>query len=100
VASVGYAASLPLQERLVEHTDDEVRGQVFGLYGSGLMVGQAVGAAIGGAVAEVLSPAHTMGVLAAVSVAISLALTVPLRASAPAATSSPSPPDRSSRAPR
>ena len=100
VASVGYAASLPLQERLVEHTDDDVRGQVFGLYGSGLMVGQAVGAAIGGAVAEVLSPAHTMGVLAAVSVAISLALTVPLRASAPAATSSPSPPDRSSRAPR
>lgn len=100
VASIGYAASLPLQERLVEHTDEDVRGQVFGLYSSGLMVGQAVGAAIGGAIAEVLSPAHTMGVLAATSVAISLALTVPLRASAPAATSSPSPPDRRSTARR
>ena len=35
VASVGYSASLPLQERLVTHTDGQARGQVFGLQGTG-----------------------------------------------------------------
>ena len=89
VASVGYCASLPLQERLVTHTDDRERGQVFGLYSTGLMVGQAVGAAVGGAVAQVLAPHLTMALLAAGSVAVSLALGRPLRRSAPAADGAP-----------
>jgi len=38
VASVGYAASLPLQERLVTRTANDRRGQVLGLNSTGLMV--------------------------------------------------------------
>ncbi len=85
IASVGYCASLPLQERLVDATDERERGQVFGLYSTGLMVGQALGAAVGGAVAEVVAPHLTMALLAATSVVVSLALTRPLRRSRPAA---------------
>ncbi len=36
VASAGYSASLPLQERLVGATGPEMRGQAFGLYSTGL----------------------------------------------------------------
>jgi predicted MFS family arabinose efflux permease len=90
VASVGYSASLPLQERLVTHTDGQARGQVFGLQGTGLMVGQALGALLGGAVASALgmgpvAAAHAMGVMAVASVVVSLALTPGLRRSRPGA---------------
>lgn len=88
VASVGYSASLPLQERLVTHTGDQVRGQVFGLQGTGLMVGQALGALLGGTLASALgmgpaAAAHAMGVLAVASVLVSVALTPGLRRSRP-----------------
>ncbi len=88
VASAGYSASLPLQERLVTHTDAEARGQVFGLQGTGLMVGQAVGALLGGAVASALgvgseAAARAMGVMAVASVVVSVALTPGLRRSRP-----------------
>ncbi|MGO4601855.1 hypothetical protein [Terrabacter sp. 2YAF2] len=88
VASVGYSASLPLQERLVSHTDGQARGQVFGLQGTGLMVGQAFGALLGGAVASALgvgpvAASHAMGVMAAASVLVSIALTPGLRRSRP-----------------
>ena len=83
VASIGYSASLPLQERLVHSTDDDHRGQAFGLQGTGLMVGQALGAAVGGALAAWLGAAHSMGVLAVASIAISAALIRGLRRSAP-----------------
>ena len=90
VASVGYSASLPLQERLVSHTDGQARGQVFGLQGSGLMVGQALGALLGGAVAAALgvgptAAAHAMGAMAVASVVVSIALTPGLRRSRPGA---------------
>ncbi|HSU73414.1 MAG TPA: MFS transporter, partial [Terrabacter sp.] len=90
VASAGYSASLPLQERLVTHTEGRARGQVFGLQGTGLMVGQALGALLGGAVASALgvgptAAAQAMGVMAVASVAVSLALTPGLRRSRPAA---------------
>ena len=90
VASVGYSSSLPLQERLVSHTDGQARGQVFGLQGTGLMVGQALGALLGGAVASTLgmgpvAAAHAMGVMAAASVVVSIALTPGLRRSRPGA---------------
>ena len=85
IAAAGYSASLPLQERLIGNADAAMRGQAFGLYSTGLMVGQAVGAAIGGALAVGLSAAHAMGVLAAASVAITVALVPGLRRSNPAA---------------
>ena len=84
VASAGYSASLPLQERLVGATDPETRGQAFGLYSSGLMVGQAVGAAIGGVLATRLRAADAIGTLAIASLCITVALVPGLRRSAPA----------------
>lgn len=94
VASAGYSASLPLQERLVDHTEGAVRGQVFGLNGTGLMVGQAVGAVLGGAVAQLLGAGagtlpgsaevgHAMAIMAVASVVVTLALTPGLRRSRP-----------------
>lgn len=83
IASAGYSASLPLQERLVGVTATEIRGQAFGLQSTGLMVGQAVGAAVGGALATALSPAHAMATLAATSVLVTIALTPGLRRSTP-----------------
>lgn len=90
VASVGYSASLPLQERLVSHTEGQARGQVFGLQGTGLMVGQALGALLGGVVTSALgvgpvAAARAMGVMAVASVVVSLALTPGLRRSRPEA---------------
>lgn len=84
VASAGYSASLPLQERLVAATGSEMRGQVFGLYSTGLMVGQSVGAAIGGVLATGLGAAYTIGTLAVTSLCITVALIPGLRRSAPA----------------
>lgn len=73
-ASVGYGASLPLQDRLLRHTDEESTGQALGLYSQGMMVWQALGAAIAGALATYLSPARAMGLVAVGSVAVTLML--------------------------
>ena len=86
VASVGYSAALPLQERLFQHTAREVHGQAMGLYGTGLMVWQAVGALLGGLAASLVSPAHAMGAMAVGSVLVTLTNTPGLRRSAPAQT--------------
>ncbi|MEV4347764.1 MFS transporter [Actinoplanes sp. NPDC049596] len=83
VASAGYAASLPLQERLVGAAGPDMRGQAFGLYSTGLMAGQAIGAAIGGVLATRLGATHAMGVLAVASLAVTVALTPGLRRSRP-----------------
>jgi len=83
VASVGYAAALPLQDRLIRHADEAVQGQVMGLYGSGMMIWQAVGALIAGAVASWFPPGRAMGVMAVASVAVTVALVRGLRRSAP-----------------
>jgi predicted MFS family arabinose efflux permease len=80
VAAVGYGAGLPLQERLVALTPNDVRGQALGLHGSGLMTFQAVGAGIAGAVAQVVPVADAMGVMAVLSLLVSAALTPGLRA--------------------
>lgn len=85
VASVGYSASLPLQERLVHSTDEDHRGQAFGLQGTGLMLGQAVGAGVGGALAAWLGATHAMGVLSVASLVISAALIRGLARSSPSA---------------
>jgi hypothetical protein len=85
LASAGYAASLPLQDRLIRHTDDRIQGQVLGLHGNGVMIWQAVGALIAGAVALWLPAADAMGAMAAASTAVTLLLVPGLRRSAPAA---------------
>lgn len=85
VASAGYSASLVLQERIHQRADASVQGQAFGLAGSGMMIGQALGALLGGAIATFVTPATTMGVLAATSVLVTLALTRGLHRSTPAA---------------
>ncbi|GII55901.1 membrane protein [Planotetraspora thailandica] len=79
LASVGYSASLLLQERLMSLTPNELSGQALGLHSSGLLTMQGVGAAIAGAVAEQTSPSAAMAVMAAISVAVTLCLAPRLR---------------------
>ena len=92
LAAAGYAASLPLQDRLIRHTDDAVQGQVLGLHMNGMMLWQAIGALIAGTVASFVPPAIAMGVMAAASTAVTLLLVPGLRRSAPAAQMAPAPP--------
>ncbi|MER6997943.1 MFS transporter [Streptomyces sp. NPDC000410] len=79
LASVGYAASLLLQERLMALTPDELSGHALGLHGSGMLAMQGVGAALAGGLAQYTSPATAMAVMAAASVAVTLALAPGLR---------------------
>jgi predicted MFS family arabinose efflux permease len=81
LASAGYAASLPLQDRLIRNTDDAIQGQVLGLHMNGMMLWQAIGALIAGAVASFLPPAAAMGTMAAASTAVTLYLVPGLRRS-------------------
>ena len=83
LASAGYAASLPLQDRLIRHTDDAIQGQVLGLHANGVMIWQAIGALIAGAAASWLSPAAAIGTMAVASTAVTLLLVASLRRSAP-----------------
>jgi predicted MFS family arabinose efflux permease len=79
LASVGYSASLLLQERLMSLTPDELSGHALGLHSSGMLTMQGVGAALAGAVAQTTSASTAMAVMAAVSVVITLALAPGLR---------------------
>jgi predicted MFS family arabinose efflux permease len=83
LASAGYAASLPLQDRLIKHTDDAIQAQVLGLHVNGMMIWQAIGALIAGAAASWLAPATAMGTMAAASTVVTLLLVPSLRRSAP-----------------
>ncbi|HEY2790823.1 MAG TPA: MFS transporter [Micromonosporaceae bacterium] len=75
IASVGYGASLLLQDRLLAMTPPNLRGQALGLHSSGMLTMQAVGATIAGTLAGHLSPAVSMTVLAVASLVITVALT-------------------------
>ncbi|MDT3395564.1 MFS transporter [Streptomyces sp. B1866] len=79
VASVGYAASLLLQERLMALTPPDLSGHALGLHSSGMLAWQGVSAALAGAVAQLTSPSTAMAVLAAASVAVTAALAPGLR---------------------
>jgi MFS family permease len=79
LASVGYAATLLLQERLMALTPDALHGQALGLHSSGMLAMQGVGAALAGAVAQQTSPATAMVVMAVASVTVTLALGPGLR---------------------
>ncbi|WP_328923848.1 hypothetical protein OG429_03865 [Streptomyces sp. NBC_00190] len=72
VASIGFAATLPLQEQLLASTPDPVRGQVQGVESAGRMTWQGIGAAIAGGVAQHFTPGTAITALAAVSVAVTV----------------------------
>jgi MFS family permease len=79
LASVGYSASLLLQQRLMALTPDELSGHALGLHSSGMLTMQGVGAAIAGAIAQQTSPPTAMAVMAAASVTVTLILAPGLR---------------------
>ncbi|WP_371670413.1 MFS transporter [Streptomyces sp. NBC_00289] len=74
VASVGFAASLVLQERLMSLTPDDLAGQALGLHATGMAALQGVGAALAGTLAQLTSPATAMTLMAAASVTVTLTL--------------------------
>jgi len=72
VASVGFAAALPLQQWLVDRSPHEAHGQALGLQQNGMMTGQAVFAALAGAAADVLPTHRAVAALAGLSLALVL----------------------------
>ncbi|MFE7836346.1 MFS transporter [Streptomyces sp. NPDC057474] len=74
VASVGFAASLVLQERLMSLTPDDLAGQALGLHATGMAAMQGVGAVLAGTLAQLTSPATAMTLMAAGSVTVTLTL--------------------------
>ncbi|OKI69652.1 MFS transporter [Micromonospora sp. CB01531] len=79
VASAGFAASLPLQERLIAHSPEQMRGQVLGLHQNGMLAGQAVFAALAGVIADRLPAAWAVAAMAGLSLVATVALTRGLR---------------------
>jgi predicted MFS family arabinose efflux permease len=79
LASVGYSASLLLQQRLMALTPEELSGHALGLCSSGMLAMQGVGAAVAGVVAEQTSPGAAMAVMAMISLAVTLILAPGLR---------------------
>jgi MFS family permease len=80
VASVGFAASLLQQERLMAVTPPELAGHALGLHSSGMLTMQGVGAALAGATAQLTSPGGAMTVMALASIAVTVSLAPGLRA--------------------
>ncbi|MGW2816811.1 MFS transporter [Streptomyces sp. NPDC001415] len=74
LASVGYAASLLQQERLVALVPEGMTGQALGLHSSGMLTFQGIGAALAGTVAQRTSPGTAMAVMALASIAVTLVL--------------------------
>lgn len=79
LASVGYSASLLLQQRLMALTPDGLSGHALGLHSSGMLTMQGVGAAVAGAVAQWTSPGAAMAVMSVISVVVTLILAPGLR---------------------
>jgi MFS family permease len=79
LASIGYAAGLLLQERLMALTPDELSGHALGLHSSGMLTMQGVGATVAGTAAQLTSPATAMALLAAASATVTLLLRPGLR---------------------
>ncbi|MFH8731677.1 MFS transporter [Streptomyces sp. NPDC017964] len=74
VASVGFAASLVLQERLLSLTPDDLAGQALGLHATGMAALQGIGALLAGTLAQLTSSATAITLMAAGSVTVTLAL--------------------------
>jgi hypothetical protein len=89
LASAGYAASLPLQERLLAHSGAGVRGQVLGLYSTAVTAMQGIAAVLAGLLAQRLGggpagAATAIGVFGCASLAVTVALIPGLRRTRPA----------------
>jgi MFS family permease len=87
-ASAGYAASLPLQERLLAHTGADVRGQVLGLYSTALTAMQGIAAVLAGLLAQRLGGGNpgastAIGVLGCASLTVTVILIPGLRRTRP-----------------
>ncbi|MFE3115124.1 MFS transporter [Streptomyces niveus] len=74
VASVGFAATLVLQERLLALTPDDLAGHALGLHATGAAALQGTAAALAGALAQLTSPATAMTLMAAGSITATLIL--------------------------
>ncbi|GGK51632.1 membrane protein [Planomonospora parontospora subsp. parontospora] len=72
--AAGGSYALGLQRRFVDVTPEAVRGQAFGLLGTGAMTGQAVGAALAGAAAEWTAPHLAVALAGTATIICSLAL--------------------------
>jgi hypothetical protein len=88
LASAGYAANLPLQERLITHTSADIRGQVLGLNSTGMLAMQGIGAVLAGLLAEQFgvgraAASAAIGVLGCASLALTLSLVPGLRRTRP-----------------
>jgi predicted MFS family arabinose efflux permease len=83
VASVGYSASLMLQDRLIQQSPNDMRGQALGLQSAGTQTMQGVGAILAGIVASYLSVQSAITVMALASIAVTLILMPGLRRTAP-----------------
>ncbi len=79
VASVGFGASLLLQERLIAVTAPDVRGQVLGLHSAGQATMQGVAAVLASLLGEVLPISTAMTTMAVLSLCVSALLTRGLR---------------------
>lgn len=74
VSSVGFAAGLILQERLMAHTPDGLAGQALGLHSTGMAASQGLCAVVAGGVAQLVAPATAMTGMAVASVVVTLTL--------------------------
>jgi predicted MFS family arabinose efflux permease len=83
LASIGFGASLLLQERLMKLTPEELSGHALGLHASGMLAMQGVGATLAGAIAQRTSPAVAMTLTAALSLTVTLSLAPGLRRDRP-----------------
>ncbi|MFF4342028.1 hypothetical protein ACFY00_19090 [Kitasatospora sp. NPDC001540] len=72
VAGVGFAATLPLQERLLALTPAAGRGQVQGVESAGRIAWQGVGAALAGGLAQWVEVRWAIGALAGASLLVTV----------------------------
>ncbi|WP_033333770.1 MFS transporter [Actinomadura welshii] len=77
--TVGLGYELAVQRRLVDAAPEAIRGQAIGLYGSGLMTGQAAGIGAAGALGEFLAPGGVMVLCGAAALIACLLLARHLR---------------------
>ncbi|MEO3930073.1 MFS transporter [Micromonosporaceae bacterium B7E4] len=91
VASAGFGGGVLLQQRLVDLTPAQMRGQALGLHSSGMLTMQAVAATLAGTVAQYLPVGAAMTVMATLSLLVTLLLRPGLRAPADARTPEPAP---------
>lgn len=82
-SAAGYASSLPLQDRLLRVTGEQIRGQTFGLAMNGMKIGHACGAFLGGLLATWVSTTTAMGLLGVASLAATVATVKGLQRSSP-----------------